>query len=89
MNITFEENRLNAKGVVYEDEVIAVRDFLATLAPEALEVDVTKCNDMHFAVAQQIVAYQKLYPTTFSFGEHPTMFKHLFEGLVVHADHCR
>lgn len=86
MNI--EQNRVGFEGIVYEDDAVALRDFLQEKAPDAVHFDFSECEDVHMAVLQVIMAYKKLYACDWHFGAQPGMFQKILEGFDTLEDHC-
>lgn len=80
MAVTSKGNRITFKAVIYEDEVDTLRKKLIKLAPEELVFNLSDCDDVHLAVLQQVLAYKRIYPCTFEFGETPKLFQKLIEG---------
>jgi len=80
-NITFE-------GVIYEDEVVSLREHLQTKAPDTLDFLFSECEDVHTAVVQQILAYKMLYSANFSFGDDKKTYQKLLEGFNSGEENC-
>ena len=59
MAITYENNEATFRAVIYEDEVISLRDFLQTKAGEELRFNFSECEDLHLAIIQLIMSYKK------------------------------
>ena len=88
MAITYEENTATLESVIYEDEVVAFRDFLQEKAPEEVHLNMVACEDIHLAVIQLIMAYKKNYSTSYEFGETVKLFQRVIEGFDVSENHC-
>lgn len=88
MGINIEENKAVFEGIVYEDEAVGLRDYLQEKAPDEVMFDFSGCEDAHMAVLQVIMAYKKLYPCTWSFGDEPTVYQKILEGFDIVEDHC-
>jgi len=72
-NIAFE-------GVIYEDEVVSLREKLTEIAPAEVNFDMSDCDDLHLAVIQQILAYKKLYTCNFHFSVNRKVYQTVLEG---------
>ncbi len=83
MPIESKGNNITLTGVIYEDEVLQLRDQLNTLAPEELVFDLSDCDDVHLSVIQQILAYKKLYSCKFEFASTPRIYQKIIEGFDV------
>ena len=88
MPVTYEDNNVTLTSVIYEDEVVSLRDFLQDKAGEALTIDMTECDDVHLALLQLLMAYAKNYPITYEFGEEKKLFQTVLEGFDRSEDHC-
>ena len=88
MAITYENNKAIFESVIYEDELIAFRDFLQTHAGEELEFDYTQCDDIHLAILQLIMAYKKNYDCSYIFGETQKIFETVLRGFDTSEDYC-
>ena len=80
MPIKSEGNTISLTAVIYEDEVLELRDQLNKLAPDALVFDLRDCDDVHLAVIQQMLAYKKMYSCTFEFPVTPKLYQKVIEG---------
>ncbi len=88
MSITYENNEANFTSVIYEDEVVAFRDFLQEKAGEELSLNFQECEDIHLAILQLIMAYKKSYSCSYTFGEKKRLFQIVLEGFYTSEDHC-
>ena len=88
MSITYEKNEANFTSVIYEDEVVAFRDFLQEKAGEELSLDFKECEDIHLAILQLIMAYKKNYSCSYSFGEKERLYQIVLEGFNTSENHC-
>ena len=88
MAITNEGSTATFESVIYEDEVVAFRDFLQEKAGEEVHLNFTSCEDIHLAVLQLIMAYKKNYSCTYEFGEKVKLFQRVLEGFDVSEDYC-
>ena len=80
MAITSKGKKITLKAVIYEDEVLELREKLNGLAPKELVFDLSDCDDVHLSVIQQILAYKKLYSCTFKFSSTSKVYQKLIEG---------
>jgi hypothetical protein len=88
MSIGYAENKAVFTSVIYEDEVVSFRDFLQEKAGEELEFDFTKCEDIHFAVLQLVMAYKKNYDSIYEFGNEKKLFEVVLKGFDSSENHC-
>ena len=88
MAITYENSEASFTSVIYEDEVVAFRDFLQEQAPQEVKLNFTECDDIHLAIIQLIMAYQKNYICTYTFGENKKLFQTVLEGFDTSENHC-
>jgi len=75
-----ESRKVMFTGVVYESEVVDIRNFLNESAPESVTCDLRECEDLHLAVLQQILSYSLLYKVKYIYGEEDRAFKIMIEG---------
>lgn len=80
MGILYNEDKIVFEAVIYEDEVISLREKLTELSPEKVIFDLTNCNDIHLSVIQQMLAYKKLYECDFEFPNSKKTFQMVIEG---------
>jgi len=80
MAVVYENENIKFEAVIYEDEVIELRDKLTALAPAKLSFDMKECDDIHLSVIQQMLAYKKLYECEFNFSESKKTYQLLIEG---------
>ncbi len=83
MPIESEGKTISLKAVIYEDEVLELRDQLNKLAPETLVFDLRDCDDVHLSVIQQMLAYKKMYSCSFEFSVTPKLYQQVIEGFDV------
>jgi len=88
MAISMNENRVVFESVIYENEVVELRDFFQESAPTPLELNFEACQDAHMAILQLILAYQKTYECSYVFGENVTMYEKVIKGFDLSEDHC-
>lgn len=88
MAITYEGNVATLESVIYEDEVVAFRDFLQEKAGDEIHLNFVGCEDMHLAIIQLIMAYQKNYSVTYEYGEKIKLFQRVLEGFDVSENYC-
>lgn len=83
MAIKSKGKKITLKAVIYEDEVLDLREKLNKLAPDELVFDLSDCDDVHLSVIQQMLAYKKLYSCTFKFSSTPKVYQKVIEGFDV------
>ena len=88
MSIVMENNTVMFSGVIYEDEISALRDYLQVSSPEPLFFDFSECDDVHLGVLQLLFAYQKLYTAQYRFGAEIKLYQKVCEGFDVSDEHC-
>jgi len=88
MSISYEKNIANFTSVIYEDEVVSFRDFLQEKAGEKIALDFKECEDIHLAVLQLIMAYQKNYSCSYEFGEAKKLYQTVLEGFNTSENYC-
>lgn len=88
MAITYENNTATFASVIYEDEVVAFRDFLQEKAGESLKMDFTECDDVHLAVLQLVMAYAKNYEIAYEFGNDKKLYETVLKGFDPSENHC-
>lgn len=88
MATLMENNTVTFSGVVYEDEIVALRDFLQLASPAEITVDFSACDDIHLGVLQLILGYKKLYGANFLYGQDVKLYQKLCEGFEITETHC-
>ena len=88
MAIVYDDKRATFASVIYEDDVVELRDFLQSNAGDEIKFDFTDCDDVHLAVLQLIMAYKKNYSCTYDFGEKKNIFQTVLEGFDTSENHC-
>jgi len=88
MAITYEGNKIAFDSVIYEDEVVTLRDYFQEKAGEKIEFDFKTCEDLHLAIIQLIMAYMKNYEYSFEFGDDIKLFQRVLEGFDTSENHC-
>jgi len=88
MAITYEGLNANFSAVIYEDEVITLREFLQEKAGDEISFDFTSCDDIHLAVLQLIMAYKMNYSANYSFSDESKTFELVLKGFVESENHC-
>ena len=88
MAIIYEKNEASFTAVIYEDEVVAFRDFLQEKAGEELSLNFKECEDIHLAVIQLIMAYKKNYSCIYEFGSQKRLFQTVLEGFSTSENYC-
>ncbi|MFA6192192.1 MAG: hypothetical protein WC665_07545 [Sulfurimonas sp.] len=88
MSIVYEENCATFISIIYEDEVVAFRDFLQNIAPNEVVCDFSECDDIHFAILQLLMAYQKNYGCRYEFSDDIKLFEKVLKGFDVKEENC-
>lgn len=83
-----EDNRVVFSSVVYEDEIVPLREYLQECSPTCVRFDFVGCDDIHLGVLQVVLAYQKLYDTEYLFGPEIKVFQQVCEGFETSNAHC-
>lgn len=88
MATLMENNTVTFSAVVYEDEIVPLRDFLQMASPSEITVDFTQCDDIHLGVLQLVLGYKKLYGANFLFGDEMKLYQKVCEGFETTEMHC-
>lgn len=88
MSMMMENNTVVFSGVTYEDEIVALRDFLQLSSPSEVLFDFSECDDVHLAVLQLVLAYKKLYTAQYRFGADEKLYQKVCEGFETTESHC-
>jgi hypothetical protein len=88
MAIEYDNKTATFSSIIYEDDVIALRDFLQNNAGDEIKFDFNECDDIHLAILQLIMAYQKSYPCSYEFGSEKKLFQTVLEGFDTSENHC-
>lgn len=88
MATIIENNTVTFSAVVYEDEIVPLRDFLQMASPAEITVDFTACDDIHMGVLQLILGYKKLYDANFIYGKEIKLYQKVCEGFDISETHC-
>ena len=83
-----ENNTVTFSAVVYEDEIVPLRDFLQMSSPAQIHVDFTACDDIHLGALQLILGYKKLYGATIIYGYEIKLYQKVCEGFEITEAHC-
>ena len=88
MAITYDENEAKFSAVIYEDEVVSLREYLQERASEEIKFDFKECDDIHLAVLQLIMAYKMNYSASYTFGDEKKIFELVLKGFVESENNC-
>ncbi|MEA3228826.1 MAG: hypothetical protein U9P38_07125 [Campylobacterota bacterium] len=88
MAIIYEGKELSFESIIYEDEVVELRNFLQTNAGEEITFDFVKCEDLHLAILQLVVSYQKNYPYIYKFADDKKLFETVLKGFDPSENYC-
>jgi hypothetical protein len=69
MALEYGENSIKSKGVINDNELVGLREFLQKSAPNKVSVDLTECYDIHTAIIQLFIAYQALHEIEYTFAD--------------------
>ena len=83
MAIEYDGSNANFSAVIYEDEVVTLREYLQDKAGEEVSFNFKECEDIHLAVLQLIMAYKKNYSASYSFGDESKTFELVLKVFVV------
>jgi len=88
MAIVYDNKTATFDSVIYEDEVVELRDYLQANAGDEIIFDFIQCDDIHLAILQLIVAYKKNYTCVYKFGDEKKLFQTVLEGFDTSENHC-
>lgn len=88
MAITYDGANAKFSAVIYEDEVITLREYLQEKASDEISFDFKECDDIHLAVLQLIMAYKKSYSASYTFGDEAKTFELVLKGFVTSENNC-
>ncbi|MBN2869742.1 MAG: hypothetical protein JXK04_02165 [Campylobacterales bacterium] len=88
MGMECKGDKVVFSGMVYEDAIVELRDFLQERAPEAVVFDLSGCEDIHLGVVQLVLAYTKMYEGRFVYPDEPRMFQKVCEGFDRSEGYC-
>ena len=80
MAISYDGANIAFEAVIYEDEVVSLREKLTEIAPAEVRFDMSDCDDLHLAIIQQILAYKKVYACNFIFSVTQKVYQKVLEG---------
>ena len=88
MAIEYDGSNAKFSAVIYEDEVITLREYLQEKAGSEINFDFKACDDIHLAVLQLIIAYKKNHTSTYAFADDCKTFELVLKGFVVSENYC-
>lgn len=88
MPITYDNKNATFASVIYEDDVLPLRDFLQENAGDEIKFDFSDCEDVHLAVLQLIMAYKKNYSCAYEFSDEDKLFVKVLKGFDASENHC-
>jgi len=88
MAIVFDDKTAKFESVIYEDEVVPLRDFLQANAGDEVKFDFTDCEDIHLAVLQLVMAYKKSYNCTYEFSSEDKLYMRVLKGFDSSENNC-
>jgi hypothetical protein len=81
MALEYGENSIKSKGVINDNELVQLRDFLKNTAPSKITVDLSECYDIHTAIIQLFLAYSALYEIEYIFADdNKAAYKKALDG---------
>ena len=80
MAISYDGANIAFEAVIYEDEVVSLREKLTEIAPAEVTFDMSDCDDLHLSVIQQMLAYKKIYSCNFNFAVTQKVYQKVLEG---------
>jgi len=80
MAITYDGANITFEAVIYEDEVVSLREKLNEIAPEIINFNMKNCDDIHLSIIQQMLAYKKVYECNFDFADDKKTYQMVIEG---------
>jgi hypothetical protein len=88
MGTIIDDKNVLFEGVIYEDDVVVLRDHLQIQAPEVINFNFKKCDDIHLAMLQLIFAYKKMYSCEYSFSDDEKLYKKVLLGFDGSEKYC-
>lgn len=88
MGLELQDNKVIFSGMIYEDAVLSVRDYLQEIAPQKVLFDFIECDDIHLAVLQIVLAYMKKYDGEYRFSDEIKIYQKVCEGFEKSDEHC-
>ena len=88
MAVVYDNKTAKFPSVIYEDDVVSLRDFLQVNAGDKVKFDFTSCTDIHLAVLQLVMAYKKIYKCSYIFGDENKLFVRVLKGFDSSENHC-
>ena len=88
MGIEINDNSVTFEGVVYDDVIANLREVMQEKAPNALAFHFESCDDIHLAVLQLIMAYTKLYESSYHFGDDVKIYQKVLTGFDISEKYC-
>jgi len=88
MAIVYDNKTATFSAVIYEDDVVELRDFLQGNAGDEVKFDFIDCDDIHLAILQLVMAYKKSYSCNYEFGKEKKLFQIVLEGFDTSENHC-
>ncbi|MDA7817386.1 hypothetical protein N9A28_04295 [Sulfurimonas sp.] len=88
MAINYDNKTAKFESVIYEDDVVELRDFLQGNAGDEVLFDFSECEDAHLAILQLVMAYKQNYECSYQFSDNKKIFQILLEGFDTSENHC-
>ncbi|MDD5717570.1 MAG: hypothetical protein PHW64_07175 [Sulfuricurvum sp.] len=88
MGMELQNERVVFSGVVYEDDIVTLRDYLQAKAPESVLFDMSMSDDIHLGILQMILSYVKMYDGEFLYPSEIKPFQKVCEGFETNENFC-
>jgi hypothetical protein len=77
-----QDKKVVFHGIIYENEVVSLRDFLKKQAPNKIIFDFSRCEDLHTAILQMIISYELINSVEYIFNsDEVKSYQKFLEGL--------
>ena len=87
MGMTLNDETVVFEKKVYENELVALKDYLSALNKK-VTVDMTQCDDMHGGIIQLLLAYKSVHGSEFIFSDKDSTFKMALSGFRNVENNC-
>lgn len=89
MAIEYDGSNVNFLAVIYEDEVVTLREYLQKKDGKKVKFNFKDCDDVHLAVLQLVMAFKKNNDkVNFDFGDETKTFELVLKGFVNSENYC-
>ena len=80
MGVIYNDQEVDFEGVIGEDVVVEIRDYLQKCSPEEVKINLIDCGDLHTAVLQLLCAYHLTYGCQYIYGDAVPAYRQALEG---------